>query len=428
MRVSLVLRVARGSTFVLLGGVLALLPSCNSLFGFDEYSDSTSDLCDLAQKCYDFADCESHVGPKLDGADADTRSEWLAAIPTKSCLASCAKSRKCLNIDPVCNGLGSACEREEECCGFLSGKARCRPLAGASGGDAGTADGPKQCCLPDGVQTEQPNACCSGIYNPKNKACGQNVCRPEGIECTDHLQCCSQICRDGKCAEEQCLPLDTPCGPSDVCCDGAECLATTGACGFAQECRTLRAPCDVAGQKAPCCAGLECKAALNKHPSGELYDGLCQPPDAVCMPKGYACESEKCCDGLTCRNGECKPPCVGVDEACSDNGDCCSGKCEVTQNGPVCKCAQIYCELPNDCCSGICVGGVCTAACATKSVCHDECVAGPALVAADAGSCPQVDKACLGNVCKADPFCCCVEWDATCVVEAVTLCGTTVCN
>lgn len=426
------LRIARRGTLLALGAGLALLPSCSSLFGLDDYSDSTDDLCDLAQKCYDFAACESHVGPKLDGASADARSEWLAAIPTKDCLANCAKSRKCLTMAPVCNAPHEPCDREEQCCDFLSGRARCQAPAGAASDPDAGPTAAKRCCRPDGVQTTDPSSCCSGVYNPKNKACGQNVCRPEHSDCTDDLQCCSQRCDQDKCSEEQCLPLATPCSPSDKCCDGAQCLATTGACGFPEECRTLRAPCDVAGVK-PCCQGLTCLPAINKHPTSELWDGLCQPNE-VCMPKGYDCTQAPCCQDtgevLTCRNGECKPKCEKVGEVCADNGDCCSGKCELGPNGPVCACAQIYCEEQGDCCSGICVGGVCTAACAVSTVCHDECIPGPALVEDDIASCKQVDPSCLSQICAVDPFCCCVEWDATCVKQVIQhpSCGVAACN
>lgn len=430
MRVSgLARKTARGAALALTGMALALLPACSALFGFDDYNDSTADLCDLAKKCYDFSGCQGHIAPKLDGAGADERSEWLAAIPSKSCLDSCAKSRKCLNIAPVCSDILSACDKEEECCGFLGGRARCRAMADAP-------EQGKKCCLPDGVQTLKQEECCSGVYNPKNSACGKNVCRPEGIDCTDDLQCCSQVCRDGKCSEEQCLPLDTPCAATDVCCDGAECLPSTGACGFPNQCRDLREPCKIGDPSTQCCQGLQCLPAVNKHPTGEVYDGLCQDPNAICVPKGYGCETDPCCtnanpsDALECRNGECKLPCSKLDSACSDNGDCCSGKCELTDKGPLCKCAQIYCEDLNDCCSGICIGGVCTAACAPNTVCHDECVPGPALVKADVSKCPKVDPTCVDLVCKVDPFCCCVEWDSTCVTAAVTTCPAkaAVCN
>ena len=422
----------RAGALLLLSLGATLLASCSSLFGLDEYSDSTEDLCDLAQKCYEFSGCESHVGPKLDGASAEERSEWLAAIPSKACLASCAKSRKCLNLAPVCSDYGAACAREEECCGFLGGTARCRlKLGGASNPDAGTTPA-LTCCRPDGVQTSDPSSCCSGIYNPKNKACGQNVCRPAGSACTDDLQCCSGDCEDtGFCAEEQCLPLDTPCAPGDSCCDGAECLPDRGVCGFAQACRELRAPCNVGDPTTPCCQGLDCQKAVNKHPIGELYDGLCQaPPNDVCLPKGYGCAGDGCCSGLECRGGECKAPCSALDTACADNSDCCSGKCEVDPvKGPICKCAQIYCELQDDCCSGICVGGVCTGPCATETTCHDECIPGPALVMGDTAKCGvQVDASCVQKVCAQDKYCCCVEWDTACVKLAVGACGPAACN
>ncbi|MBK7583924.1 MAG: hypothetical protein IPI67_27480 [Myxococcales bacterium] len=419
---------------VLLGATLTLLSSCSSLLGFDDYSDSADDLCDLAEKCYDFSTCKNLVGPRLDTASADARAEWLSQIPGKNCLESCSKSRKCLNADPVCGSVFTACDREEECCGFLGGTARCQQLANAStspgvDSDAG-APGQKVCCRPDGVQTPDANSCCSGIYNPKNQACGKNVCRPALEDCTDDLQCCSQFCRDGKCAEDQCLPLGTPCSSADNdrCCDGADCLATTGTCEFPQACREAFKPCRSTDPPGTCCAGTECKPAVNKHPTTEQYDSLCLPTDNPCMPKGYGCADTACCTGLECRLGECRAQCNAVDQACGDNGDCCSGKCVVGDQGPVCACAQIYCEKDPDCCDGICIGGVCTAACAKSSACHDECIPGPPLLKTQ--SCPNVDPTCVAKVCAQDAYCCCVEWDATCVKEAVDVnnCGVAACN
>lgn len=46
---------------------------------------------------------------------------------------------------------------------------------------------------------------------------------------------------------------------------------------------------------------------------------------------------------------------------------------------------------------------------------HPVCQAGGSLTAS-CGGCPQ-------TVCGADPYCCSTAWDATCVGEAVSLCG-----
>ena len=60
-------------------GLLAVV-GCASLFGVDGYSDSTEELCELLERCYQVKDCRDRLGPRLDAASASERSDWLSAI------------------------------------------------------------------------------------------------------------------------------------------------------------------------------------------------------------------------------------------------------------------------------------------------------------------------------------------------------------
>jgi hypothetical protein len=99
---------------------------------------------------------------------------------------------------------------------------------------------------------------------------------------------------------------------------------------------------------------------------------------------------------------------------------------------PSCSpCAATVCAVDPYCCQTswdeTCVGegkSLCTGSCETvvpdagPSACsHPVCAVGIALVAT-CDSCAQA-------VCAADAFCCSGGWDATCVGEAVTICGVT---
>ena len=94
-------------------------------------------------------------------------------------------------------------------------------------------------------------------------------------------------------------------------------------------------------------------------------------------------------------------------------------------------CAAKLCESDPYCCAeswdATCVGevaSICGQSCtapppgedAGPTTCsHPVCVAGAALV----GGCSP----CTAQLCAQDPYCCAVEWDATCVGEVASICG-----
>jgi hypothetical protein len=127
-----------------------------------------------------------------------------------------------------------------------------------------------------------------------------------------------------------------------------------------------------------------------------------------------------CGDGA-CGAGE---DCAGCPADCGD----CDGIDPCTPGAPIPAnedpCAATVCGVDPFCCEVLwdetCVdeaGALCGGACAAGGPCaHDVCAAGAALD-------PDCDP-CPAGVCAVDPFCCAIGWDATCVDEAASLCGT----
>jgi hypothetical protein len=90
--------------------------------------------------------------------------------------------------------------------------------------------------------------------------------------------------------------------------------------------------------------------------------------------------------------GTCTPSCSG--RVCGDDG--CGGSCGTCASGKTCSSA------------GQCVGG-------TSTCSHDVCATGKKLVS----TCDP----CVTQVCGSDSYCCGTRWDASCVDEAVSICG-----
>jgi len=435
------LRVSTLLTFVV--AATTVLGSCNSLLGFDDYHDSTKELCDLLSRCYGFAGCDERVAKALESASAEERANWLASMSTKSCLAQCSKARKCLNIVPVCNGVGEACTRKEDCCDFLTGEAECRLAASVVQGDAAVPDpdagvGEMKCCRADGTTctTETESACCSGAC--RNGRCGGVFCRPAGQPCTDDYQCCTQKCSDGVCFEEACLDPGMPCDANeDRCCVGT--CTQSGICGFDQ-CVPLHEPCDpTPGAPLQCCQNpggveVQCKAATAPPTTGQTTAGKCYAIDEnPCSSSGESCNTDNdCCtsESLFCNSStrKCGQKCAQTDTTCQFNSDCCSGVCGALST---CECSTTYCKQDGDCCSpgNKCYGGVCLAACAKPSCTHDPCLEGTPLDATECGvTGAPADPNVVAAVCATDPYCCCNAWDLFCVASALKQFGAKICQ
>jgi hypothetical protein len=98
---------------------------------------------------------------------------------------------------------------------------------------------------------------------------------------------------------------------------------------------------------------------------------------------------------------------------------------------PCDPCATALCALDSYCCTtawdATCVGEV-------SSICGTSCSAPPAGGDAGASTCAHpvcatgaplasACESCATQLCAQDPYCCAVSWDATCVGEVASICG-----
>jgi hypothetical protein len=214
--------------------------------------------------------------------------------------------------------------------------------------------------------------------------------------------CDHDVCEEG-------AALDTSCGQcaANVCDADPYCCTDTWDAICVGEVET-----ECAGS---CTGGSQC--THNQCTAGEALDASCNScTAAVCFADPYCCQTEW--DSV----------CVGeVQTECG--GDCGGGGCihdECVQGGPLTSscssCASDVCSYDPYCCSTDwdqqCIDEAesqCGISCGTTSGCgHDECLSGPQL----ADNCSP----CVGAICDADPYCCDVAWDQTCVNAVDTVC------
>lgn len=396
----------------MVGAVLSL--GCASLLGVEDYKDSAGELCDLLEACYDFGQCQQHIGPPLDSAPASVRTLWLASLSDKGCLEQCSSARRCLNMAPVCFGLTAPCTRIEECCGFLTGEAGCAAPVGG---------GPERCCKADGASCVADDECCSiQGCDERTNTCGGEVCKAVGQLCTGDVNCCTGLCGDDqRCAENICTTEGFGCVTTEECCTGLSCL--DGRCGVGPTCRAEGEKCYVTPEvpSQGCCEG----TCVPTHVEGQDQVGLCSVQG--CLPESANCElaGSECCPGFACDKfkQQCAKPCKGQGETCAQGYECCSGSCP---NG-TCECSQGACVEDTDCCvttgsAGVCIAGACSPMCATKQ-CHDICLVGPPMDSAACGNTNPAKNTVLNSICASDKYCCCVKWDDLCTEEAAKLAG-----
>jgi len=184
----------------------------------------------------------------------------------------------------------------------------------------------------------------------------------------------SPVCTQTTCAAQgkQCGPLDDGCGGTLLC----------GSCPNGGICN--------GGSCSGGCAPTTCSAVGVT--CGVISDGC-----------GGTLSCGACAAGQTCTNGTCVVACVpstcsGLGKSCGTAADGCGGTL---------SCGS--CVAGQTCSSGVCVA-------APPSGCsHSECTSGTKLT----GSC----SSCAQTVCATDSYCCNNSWDATCVNEAKSMCG-----
>lgn len=127
-------------------------------------------------------------------------------------------------------------------------------------------------------------------------------------------------------------------------------------------------------------------------------------PSTVEQPLEGACDHAVCATGAKL-DSTCDPCATKL---CAADPYCCGVEWDATCVGEVTSiCGQSCTITPT---AGDTDGGDASAACA-----HPICASGGAL---DAACDP-----CATKLCAADPYCCGVAWDATCVGEVTAICG-----
>jgi alpha-tubulin suppressor-like RCC1 family protein len=164
----------------------------------------------------------------------------------------------------------------------------------------------------------------------------------------------------------------------------------------------------------------------------------------------FACKPD--CTGKTCGGDGCGGSCgtCGAGQLCLPNGTCWSDKCNgnnqpcedcIKANVPACNAnwnKSCQNECANPACAVLC-GGTCTPNCTGKTCgpdgCGGQCGVCPGGKLCSAGQCAPDPKCggangpCGDCICKFDPYCCQVSWDALCETEC-TQCSscTTTCK
>lgn len=187
----------------------------------------------------------------------------------------CDSGAACVN-GRCCMLPGTACQKNEECCGLPSHGSFCCSDARNTGLVALACSNQRGQCITCGGTT--------GVPCPPGAGCSRSADCAEGYNCVD-----------GRCQ---------PCGASgDPCCERAPACRAAG-----QGCVNGRcAPCG--GQSQPCCDGQSCTQGF------ECRNGLCQRP---------RCRQDNDCPrdrDYRCQNGLCLP-CGGREEPCCSDGRC----------------------------------------------------------------------------------------------------------
>ncbi|MFO0555551.1 MAG: hypothetical protein U0271_44650 [Polyangiaceae bacterium] len=353
------------------------------------------DLCTQLHDCYgeDLYDCAS-MRDVFTRATSEESQAFLDGYVVQDCLHSCATSRACLDTPLYCARGGSACARDDQCCGWSLGLTSCE----ADG------EGEPRCCATRGASCEVTAECCDAEC--RNGYCGGFQCKEEKAPCSAAYQCCSKRCFDGQCAVSNCALIDEDCVVDSDCCklpDSPEVpKCVDGVCALVVE---------------------TCAA------EGEACElGATDPSAAGCCPgEGECVLSLALGHGVCSTNGGC-----GVGFECASDYDCCGSVCRLELAQPVCEdlaCgpAGSACAVGSACCSGLCdpVAGTClqgqgVACAALEPDCHSLCEVGGLLRPACFAD--ELQQDCVDLVNQTDFFCWCSSWDSVCVSEAASLC------
>lgn len=398
--------------FVALAATFGLaLSSCVSIFDLEDYAGAVHALCSEFNNCFQskYPSCSSRGSARLTSAAPDVRSQWLGDFVDKKCFGICNDTWTCLDSQPICGAVGSGCQIDEECCAFSDA--------------ASTCDGGR-CCMQDGQACQSDDSCCSGRCI--DDTCGGVVCARVEENCERDEDCCDDLRCDAT-SETcfKCREAGFECDTDEQCC---------GSCveGICQECRLDGDPC---GDASECCNPF---CVLAPTPDGDA--AVCSSGD--CWPDGSSCGGDPtlCCSKNCDRVTDKCAPCALDGQSCVDDGDCCANVCAAGICGADCLPAAQLCALDGQCCSHLCspwalqnpqsgqAPSCCLVPpdhlrCANVCVPRDGLPMGNDCPLTNLTTDPTIADDCIEQVCLADPYCCCTEWDSQCVSEMQQICG-----
>ena len=179
-----------------------------------------------------------------------------------------------------------------------------------------------------------------------------------------------------------------------------------------------------------CADGADILCPENFPECGFVLNGSCFIPH-----KKPFCDDGRCCENVcniepTCCELEWDELCVETAERnCTQCGDVYAGSCLVAHPAPACydeECCQSVCKTDPFCCTITWDAGCANIAlsnpeqCGRTDACGDPLARG-CYISSYLPGCS--DDLCCREICKGfDPWCCEVRWDAVCATQALTLC------
>jgi hypothetical protein len=366
---------------------------------------------------------------RFEAASSKTNASFLDVLNTNRCLESCSAAKSCWDAQPVCRLATSACDSNQECCEFTTGKGAC---------DADT----KACCKPRSVPCDpndlEGNPCCDALpcvqISDVVFTCGGDApCIDLEQPCESDAACCSNFCKKdgdaavGTCAQKTCGDIQVGCDTKADCCGDLCCSGVDGCEGV------LDSPPGVCVQ--PTCADEidPCAKPVPCDPAGDPSKQCCGDPAAICvtpvggdgpsvcahigspLPPGFDCSADTGCCGVDGMN-------QGV---CGATGICQVSASTCTSYDPS---AYLQGSQPNcgdpmlpECCGG-CFGGRC--ACGL-SACHSPTLIGSPIGCLAGETNAEGREACALRVCETQPACCCLAWEEECLIAAYKTCADT---
>lgn len=285
--------------------------------------------------------------------------------------------------------------------------------------DAGCVKSARALCGKCGEANLQP--CSEPSFGPgcRNAECCQKVCNIDPACCSVawDQQCverANQLCLEcgvplaGSC----CIPHASPfCDDTDCCrtvCDQYDpfCCSTS----WDSLCVTLAA---FVCNSIDCPCGSNPASCFTAHTTPGCNEKLCCY--SVCSYDDFCCLVRW--DTLCAAHAAAR---------CSSNGACIpgAGSCTVPHSTPGCdspaSCCGLVCAIAPECCV-VAWDELCVATAFQVCLNCGDPASGSCYTASGSPGC--ADPICCNSVCNADPFCCVIGWDGACVSLAFALCG-----